>query len=161
TQFPVGCLVLRNSDRKAALRNYYAALKNMVTEVKVSEKDMETDGSIMIVLAPDAPVKERQLHRIAKRCGTGLGRTGSNMANGSGDIVIAFTNNSTFQPHNEFIIEEMPQLLDDHAIMNVMFQAATEATNEAILNSITMAETKRGRNSRVVEGILDSKSNNV
>src|SRR5699024_4802083 len=85
----VGCLVLSNFGRKEDLLHYYPALKNMVTEVKVSEKDMETDGSIMIVLATDAPVNERQLHRIAKRCGIGLGRTGSNMANGSGDIVIA------------------------------------------------------------------------
>jgi|SRR5690625_4727690 len=161
TSYTVGCLVLSNFGRKEDLLHYYPALKNMVTEVKVSEKDMETDGSIMIVLATDAPVNERQLHRIAKRCGIGLGRTGSNMANGSGDIVIAFTNNRTFPHHNESTIEEMPQLRDDHAVMNDMFQAATEATNEAILNSLTMAETTRGRNSRVVEGILASKSNNV
>src|SRR5699024_3323453 len=128
--------------------------------MKASDKAMEADGSIMIVLATNAPLNERQLHRIAKRCGIGLGRTGSNMANGSGDIVIAFTNNRTFPHHNESTIEETPQLREDHAVMNDMFQAATETTNEAILNSLTMAETTSGRNGRVVEGILASKSNN-
>src|SRR5699024_11196813 len=134
---------------------------------KVSEKDMETDGSIMIVLATDAPVNERQLHRIAKRCGIGLGRTGSNMANGSGDIVIAFTNNRTFPHHNESTIEEMPQLRDDHVVMNEyivmsdMIKAERETTNESILNSLTIRETTRARNSRVVEDIEARKSNNV
>src|SRR5699024_648547 len=127
----------------------------------VSEKDMETDGSIMIVLATDAPVNERQLHRIAKRCGIGLGRPGSNMANGSGDIVIAFTNNRTFPHHNESTIEEMPQLRDNHAVINDMFQAETEATNEAILTTLTMPVTTKARNSRIIESILDSKLNNV
>src|SRR5699024_12682357 len=111
-------------------------------------------GTTISVHMTDAPVNERQIHRITKRWGIGLGWKGSNMANGSGDIVIAFTNNRTFPHHNESPIEEMPQLRDDHAVMNDMFQAATEATNEAILNSLTMAETTRGRNSRVVEGIL-------
>src|SRR5699024_11970100 len=98
---------------------------------------------------------------ISKRLSIRLGWNGSKIANGSVDIVFAFTNNHTFPHHNESTIEEMPQLRDDHAVMNDMFQAATEATNEAILNSLTMAETTRGRNSRVVEGILASKSNNV
>src|SRR5699024_11544985 len=112
---------LSKYERKEELLQNNTVLKNMVTELNVSEKDMETEGSIMIVLATDAPVNERQLHRIAKRCGIGLGRTGSNMVNGSGDIVIAFTNNRTFPHHNESTIEEMPQMRDDHAVMNDMF----------------------------------------
>ena len=50
-----------------------------------------TDGSIIIVLATDAPLSSRQLTRVIKRCGIGLGRTGSHFSHGSGDIVIGFT----------------------------------------------------------------------
>lgn len=160
TPYTVGCLVLSNFGRKEDLLHYYPELKNIVTEMKESDKAMETDGSIMMVLATDAPLNERQLHRIAKRCGIGLGRTGSNMANGSGDIVIAFTNHRTFPHHNESALEEVPQVREDHVVMNDMFQAASETTNEAILNSLTMAETTNGRDARVVEGILAKKSNN-
>src|SRR5699024_10275713 len=61
TSFMVRCLVLSNFSRKQELLHYYPALKNMVTKVKVSEKDMETDGSIMIEIATDVPVNVRQL----------------------------------------------------------------------------------------------------
>src|SRR5699024_12304509 len=100
TSYTVGCLVLSNFGRQEDLLHYYPALKNMVTEVKVSEKDMETDGSIMIVLATDAPVNQRHLHRIAKRCGMVLGMTGSNLSNGIGDIVITISNYRTFTLYN-------------------------------------------------------------
>ena len=60
--------------------------------------DKKPDGSVMIIVATDAPVNERQLKRLAKRAAIGLGRTGTHIHNGSGDIIIAFSNGFTI-PH--------------------------------------------------------------
>lgn len=159
--YTVGCLVLSNFGRKEDLLHYYPDLKNEAEPIEKSEQDMETDGSIMIVLATDAPVNERQLNRIAKRSGIGLGRTGSHMANGSGDIVIAFSNACTFPHDHESSVEKMTQLREDHPVMNDMFQAAAESVNEAILNSLTMAETTTGRKNRIIKGISYDSFNKI
>lgn len=108
-------------------------------------EDKQSDGSIMIILATDAPVNERQLNRISKRCGIGLGRTGSHMANGSGDIVIAFSNAYTFSHYQKSSAESAYFLRDDHPVMSKLFNAAVETTHESILNSLTMAKTTKGR----------------
>ncbi|HMG21424.1 MAG TPA: P1 family peptidase [Kofleriaceae bacterium] len=87
-------------------------------------------GSIMIVVATDAPVDHRQLQRIARRALIGLGRAGSVMEHGSGDFVIAFTTS------------HQPPLADDG--LNLLFQAAADATEEAIINSLLRAQPVRG-----------------
>ncbi len=95
-------------------------------------------------------MNDRQLRRVAKRCGIGLGRTGSNFSHGSGDIVIAF---SIVQKHAHFSgdsLETRIQLREDHPIMNQLFVSAAEATEEAILNSLFQAVTTTGRSGRIV-----------
>ena len=87
-------------------------------------------GSIMIVLATDAPVDHRQLVRLGRRTLVGLGRTGSVMEHGSGDFVIAFSTS------------HRPPIADD--ALNPLFQAAADATEEAIVNSLLRAQTVRG-----------------
>lgn len=87
-------------------------------------------GSIMIVVATDAPIDHRQLERVARRTLIGLGRTGSAMEHGSGDFVIAFTTS------------HQPPIADD--ALNPLFQAAADATEEAIVNSLLRAQTVRG-----------------
>src|SRR5262249_11551383 len=103
-----------------------------------------TDGSIMIVLATDAPLSDRNLHRLAERSFAGLARTGSALSNGSGDYAIAFSTAETVRrtPERRVAIAEMIDLPNDR--MSPLFQAAIEATEEAILNSIFMAETTEG-----------------
>ena len=110
-----------------------------------------TDGSIIIVLATDAPLSPRQLKRVIKRCGIGLGRTGSHFSNGSGDIVIGFTTAHQILHDTNDFQETRIQLRDDHPVMNQLFIAAAEATEEAILNSMAQAETTMGRKGHVVE----------
>ncbi|WP_062109805.1 DmpA family aminopeptidase [Bacillus niameyensis] len=151
TAYTVGCLVLSNFGKKEDLFHYHSINWEDTIETVGLEEEEQSDGSIMIVLATDAPVNERQLNRIAKRCGIGLGRTGSHMAHGSGDIVIAFSTAQTFPHHSQSSIEEVKQLREDHPVMTELFQAAAETTNEAILNSLTMAETTTGRKNREVE----------
>ncbi|MBO1909916.1 P1 family peptidase, partial [Microvirga sp. 3-52] len=98
----------------------------------------------------DAPVDSRQLRRIGKRSGIGLGRTGSHFSNGSGDIVIAFSTAHKIKHISSEIVESRCQLRDDHAIMNDLFLAAAEVTEEAILNSLSQAVTTTGRMGNIV-----------
>jgi D-aminopeptidase len=93
-------------------------------------KASKTDGSIMIVVATDAPLDHRLLERLGRRALLGVGRTGSPMANGSGDFVIAFSTSRATPLSNES--------------MSPLFQAVVEATEEAIYNSLFQATAVRG-----------------
>ncbi|MFN7541931.1 MAG: P1 family peptidase [Acidobacteriota bacterium] len=95
------------------------------------------DGSIMIVVATDAPLEHRALSRLASRAIWGLGRTGSTGSNGSGDYAIAF---STFR-------NPISPLRGD--LLSPLFQAVIEATEEAVLNSLFLARTIVGNGLRV------------
>ncbi len=101
-----------------------------------SSAEDRADGSIMIVLATDAPLSHRNLERLARRALAGLARTGSAMTNGSGDYVIAF---STVRVAAASETTEVP---NDQ--MSPLFLAALEATEEAIYNSLLYATTVRG-----------------
>ncbi|MEK3854399.1 DmpA family aminopeptidase [Cytobacillus sp. FSL H8-0458] len=148
-EYKIGCLVVTNFGNK----DEFPFIKYGLSEIQPKTKDTP-DGSIMIILATDAPVSHRQLKRLAKRCGIGLGRTGSHFSNGSGDIVIAFsTANKTFHGSSN-MTETAHFIRDDHPIMNQLFQGAAEAAEEAILNSLSQAKTTKGRNGRVVEGMF-------
>lgn len=145
SSFTVGLLVQSNFGDKKEF--HYA----------ISEEEDHTerpDGSIMMILATDAPLSDRQLKRLSKRCIVGLSRTGSHIHNGSGDVVIAFSNAEKFQHDSLDPIEKRTVLRDDHPIMNLLFQAAAEATEEAILNSLLQAETTSGRKGRIGEKVL-------
>jgi len=102
------------------------------------------DGSIMIVLATDAPLSDRNLKRLAKRGLAGLARTGASMSNGSGDYVIAFSTAEEVRRIEErrSKVWAYPEVPND--LMSPLFQAAIEATEEAIYNSLCMAETMTG-----------------
>ncbi|MBT2642378.1 P1 family peptidase [Bacillus sp. ISL-41] len=144
--YTVGCLVLSNFGKKEE----FMAKKYGIHSIK-SGLTETADGSIMIILATNSPLSDRQLLRLAKRCGIGLGRTGSHYSHGSGDIVIAFsTANKAMHDSDEGILSSS-QIRDDHPLMNELFTAAAEATEEAILNSLSQAETTKGRKGRVVE----------
>ena len=107
------------------------------------------DGSIMIVVATDAPLDARNLKRLAARAMFGLARTGSSAANGSGDYAIAFSTRNRIQ-----VGETMRnvELLSNDAI-SPLFQAIIEATEEAIYNSLFKATTTTGRDGHQVEAL--------
>ena len=90
------------------------------------------DGSIIMVVATDAPLDHLRLERLARRALAGLARTGSTFSNGSGDYVIAFST------------DRRPLEVVTNDAMSPLFQAAIEATEEAIYNSLLRAETVRG-----------------
>ncbi len=109
------------------------------------------DGSIMMVVATDAPMDHRNLRRLAERAMLGLARTGSPSTNGSGDYVIAF---STAKQNRIRASENLRsvQTLGNEA-MSPLFQAVVEATEEAIYNSLFRATTVTGRGGNTVEAL--------
>lgn len=113
----------------------------------------DADGSIMIVLATDAPLSDRNLSRLAQRALFGLARTGASFVNGSGDYAIAFSvaNEVRRTPERRRALSCIADL-PNHWV-SPLFQAAIEATEEAILNSLFKARTIIGHNGVVGEAI--------
>ncbi len=112
----------------------------------------EEDGSAMIVIATDAPLSERNLERMAKRSFVGMGRTTNFMSNGSGDFAIAFSTAYTIPYVTGREPVEIPALIGNND-MNTFFQAVEEATQEAIYNSMFMAEDMVGNNGNEAKAI--------
>jgi D-aminopeptidase len=109
------------------------------------------DGSIIIVIATDAPLDARQLKRMASRAMSGLARTGSAMTNGSGDYAIAFSASPDMRVKANENLRSVRVLSND--AMSPLFLAVIEATEEAILNSLFRAVTVKGRENRTVEAL--------
>ena len=105
----------------------------------------ESAGSCMIILATDAPVSDRQLTRLARRAQNGLARTGNLGAHMSGEYVIAFTNNRRLShwPTTERLAST--ELAEDGRVIDLLFQAVVEATEEAVINALFTANTVVGR----------------
>ena len=103
------------------------------------------DGSIIMVVATDAPLSDRNLQRVAARAIMGLARTGSSASNGSGDYVIAFSTAESVRRPFDARRLTTTELANEE--MSSVFQATVEATEEAIYNSLTMATavSSRGR----------------
>jgi D-aminopeptidase len=115
-------------------------------------KNETGDGSCMMVLATDAPLDARQLKRLARRAMLGLARTGSPSTHGSGDYVIAFSTAPRLRYRfGSSGVTERPTLADDS--LTPLFEAAVEATEEAIYNSLLKATTTRGLGGRTVEAL--------
>jgi D-aminopeptidase len=106
----------------------------------------EEGGSIIVVLATDAPLLPLQCQRLARRATTGLAWVGGIGANGSGDIFIAFSTANHIAPNDH--ITNVRMLAP--AAMTSLFRAAAEATEEAILNALCMAETMIGKDGRTI-----------
>lgn len=111
------------------------------------------DGSIMIVVATDAPLGARNLERLGARALVGLARTGATMTNGSGDYVIAFSTAASVRRRHDVAAGAAPALHGGEALandaMSPLFQAVAEATEEAIYNSLFKATTVRGHRATV------------
>lgn len=139
--YTVGVLVLSNFGKKeqALFENFPHGQNDL------------PDGSIMIIIGTDAPLYDRQLKRLAKRATAGLARTGSIIANGSGDIAIAFSNAQHIHHSKETPFDSYTFIRDDHPVMEVIFQAVIESTESAIIHSLIHAETTEGRKGRVIE----------
>lgn len=124
-----------------------ATLADRVAPLAVASHPVEKpvadgDGSIMIVVATDAPLDPRQLERLAERAVLGLARTGASMSNGSGDYVIAFSSAPSVRRRQGEPVHQAPML--DNGEMDDLFVGVAEATEEAIDDSLFKAEGMRG-----------------
>jgi D-aminopeptidase len=121
--------------------------------LKEALETQSPDGSIVIVLATDAPLSDRNLKRLATRGLAGLARTGAALSNGSGDYAIAFSTAEQVRrtPERRAAVRAYPELPND--LMSPLFQAAIEATEEAIYNSLCMAKTMTGYRGRTVQAL--------
>ena len=142
--YTVGALVLTNMGRT---EDFLLNGKPLGRWIKERDKEIaqeEDRGSIIMLLAMDIPLTERQLKRIAKRAVVGLARTGSYIGHGSGDIVVVFTTANKIPHDHKGIVNEIRMIHED--VIDEVFQASAEAVEEAILNSMITAETTVGRN---------------
>jgi D-aminopeptidase len=110
----------------------------------------EDTGSIIIVVATDAPLLPHQTKRLARRATMGLARTGATSGNGSGDIFIAF---STGNPQVALATEAVNVGMLPNDKLNPIFEAAVQATEEAIINAMIAAETMTGMNGHSVTAL--------
>lgn len=111
------------------------------------------DGSCMIVVATNAPLDSRNLERLAKRAFLGLAKTGGIASNGSGDYVIAFSTAPGMRIPHKINSKLQKQEVVPNDLMSPLFMAAIEATEEAILNSLFMAETTTGYKNHNIEAL--------
>jgi D-aminopeptidase len=150
--YTVGALVLTNHGSREQLLVNGAPVGREIRDLlpEVHEGSGGGGNSIIMVVATDAPLTSRGLQRLARRATLGLARTGSTAHSSSGDIAIAFSTARAFDRAGGEMLEIRtidPRELDP------FFDAAAEATEEAIVNSLTMAETTTGYRGNRVHGI--------
>lgn len=152
---PVGRLIMEQREKDEDV----AALGQ---QTQIQEDKDKKDGSIIIILATDAPLHPTQLERLAKRATVGLARVGGYGHNPSGDLFLAFStankipvqtvtaNNRALDPFKARSLGL--EVIDDQSI-NGLFEAAADATEEAIYNAICMAKTTVGHQGNAVDAI--------
>src|SRR5205823_12020690 len=109
----------------------------------------EESGSIIIVIATDAPLLPHQLRRLARRASLGLARTGSVSGNGSGDLFIAFSTANTGAANPEPLTHSVETIPNDR--MDPIFTAVVQATEEAIINALVDHQATTGRDNHRVD----------
>ena len=146
-----GMLTINGAPVGRELGKYF--LKDQLGSTSLSLSDNSADGSIIIVIATDAPIDHRNLNRLAARSMLGLARTGAAGTNGSGDYAIAFSTAPELRIRNlpNMRIKPTAAQLANEA-MSPLFLAVIEATEEAIYNSLFRAATTTGRG-RTVEAL--------
>ena len=158
----VGALVQANYGRRSLLRVDGTPVGRVLSTERVPspyEGDQETQpagtGSIIVILATDAPLLPIQCDRLAKRAGIGLGRVGGGLNDGSGDIFFTFTTGNRGIPSEG--LPEPPATVPLQMVTNdyitPLFHAAAEATEEAILNALLAAGDMKGRDGITAHGL--------
>src|SRR6202044_3410695 len=146
--YTVGVLVQCNFGTRHLLRIAGAPVGYEITGKRVWEDDT---GSIIVVVATDAPLLPNQMKRIAKRVTLGLGRLGSISGDGSGDIFIAFSTANAGAGLDQKKPVAVQMLPNDR--MDALFEATVQATEEAVVNALIAAQTMTGVDGHTVEAL--------
>jgi len=143
--YTVGVLVMSNFGQMHQLRVGGLPVGEVLRERYAGKPSRQASyGSIIAVIATDAPLTSHQLSRLAKRGALGIGRVGSTARHGSGEILLAFSTANKVPRQTRKMIYRMKVLLD--ARIDPLYEAVIEATEEAIVNSLCMAEDMEGVN---------------
>ena len=160
SEYTIGALVLSNFGEEGNLviggRHYGSELLPKVKERLKSDIDSslaKDKGSIIMLIATDIPMSSRQLERVANRAAIALGRTGSYMGNGSGDIAIAFSTANRMPHYSDEKFVEMKAIHED--AIDKVFEPAVEALEESIISSLYHAKTTLGVRGKLVYGLRE------
>lgn len=148
--FTVGALIQSNYGSRAELSFYGVPLGAHLADAYLPEPG---PGSIMMILATDAPLDSRQLTRVAMRAAHALGRTGTVSREGSGDFVIAFSTVNRWAHAPQSPVEPVTRLTEHAGTLDNLFLAAVESLEEAIWNSVTAAVTTTGRDGNTLHAL--------
>jgi len=143
--YTLGALVVANFGRPGELRIDGLPVGRLLLEEGEPPAGTPAGGSVMVVLATDAPATARQLGRIARRARIGLARVGSLGAGTSGDFVIAFSTAQRFPHASDDLTFSVPCLNESSPTMHLLFQAVAEAVEEAVVNALLAAGPMEGR----------------
>lgn len=149
-EYTIGALTLTNHG---LFHDLVIAGRPIGKEIEFEHFQEKDRGSVITVLATDAPLSERQLKRICKRAVVGLSRTGSYSANGSGEIVIAFSTANRIPHYPKGDILSYKMLHDE--VIDKLFRGVAEAVEESVLSSMLHAETVVGRNQVCLQSLRE------
>jgi L-aminopeptidase/D-esterase-like protein len=153
--YTIGVLVQSNYGARQHLRIAGVPVGKELTDLRPERGHLNDDaGSIIVVVATDAPVLPHQLKRIVKRVSIGIGVVGGRGGNSSGDIFIAFSTANPNAAQTEGTVH-LTMLPNDR--INPLFDATVDATEEAIVNALIAAETMTGRDGNTVHAIPHNK----
>ena len=144
-KYTVGALLLTNFGTLRDLTIGGERVGERLYQKKEAEKaaaEQQDKGSVIIIIATDAPVSARQLQRVARRAQSGIARTGSISGNGSGEIALAFTTANRIPHYSPKKPIAVDVLFEDD--MDLMFRAAIECVEESVISSLTHAEHTKG-----------------
>jgi D-aminopeptidase len=152
SRYTLGVLVLTNFGVMPNLRIDGVPVGELLApEFADLEKRIANYGSIIVVLATDAPMLPSQLGRLCKRSALGVGRCGSYAAHGSGEIMIGFSTANQVPRVSPGATTKIDLLLDRHT--GPLYEAVIEATEEAVVNALCMADDMRGQNDNYAPGL--------
>lgn len=137
--YTVGAIVMSNFGSCGNLVIDGEHIGKTIKDIKENEELKKDEGSIIIVIATDIPLSERQLKRVAKRSTIALGRVGSYLGNGSGDIALAFTTANNQKHYCDKSIIDVKMFYDEK--IDCVFEASVEAVEESIISSLIHAKT--------------------
>ena len=154
-EYVLGVLVNSNFGRSNGKDLIFKG-RSLGALIKDYNLEMEKDkGSIIVVIATNAPLDNRQLKRIAARAIIGIGKTGSYGGNGSGDVFVAFSTTNNVKHYNEKVEEQVLRISDN--FIDVFFDAVIDATEEAVLNSLLYSKGMQSYNGKQFKSLMEYK----
>lgn len=150
--YTVGVIVMSNFGTMSDLRLDGIPVGSiLMPKFSNMPKRVDNYGSIIAVLATNAPLSSHQLGRLCKRSALGIGKVGSYASHESGEIIVGFSTANTIPRETRKMVYRMRVLLD--RAIDPLYRAAIEATEEAILNSLCMAETMEGHSGNIAYAV--------